>query len=346
LSDVLSDDDEEVSVADDSDESEEADFTDESDAPKRKRGRNGSLRKVRPKAKQASRRGSAKKKVESEDEEEEESEGASTPSASEEDESKEVKPKKAAPKAKALSKKAQTPPESENKVDEDDEEQDESGPQSAEKDDPPKSTENAEQSDSEMSVLIDEPVKPRRSKSASREATTSKPRTKAAAKPAKDLSPQEQEIKTLQSHLLKCGVRKIWQFELKDYGDDNAAKIRHLKGMLRDVGMVGRFSEARAREIKEMRELQEDLEAVKQGEEAWGVEGRASRRRSSAAKAKEKVKRAVSEQVGSGSEDGADPEEEEEEESEEDFLPVREKGKGARRDDLAFLGDEESSDEE
>jgi hypothetical protein len=85
-------------------------------------------------------------------------------------------------------------------------------------------------------------------------------------------------IKQLQGQLVKCGVRKVWAFELKKCGDDKKARIRHLKGMLTDVGMVGRFSEARAREIKERRELEADLGAIKEGEKNWGL-GRGGRRR-------------------------------------------------------------------
>ncbi|RFU27881.1 hypothetical protein B7463_g8451, partial [Scytalidium lignicola] len=125
----------------------------------------------------------------------------------------------------------------------------------------------AQDSDSsDTSILLDEaPPKSKRG---------SKNKVNPKSKPApKDLSPTELQIKTLQSQLVKCGVRKIWGIELKQFGTDSTAKIRHLQNMLRDVGMVGRFSEARAREIKEMRELQADLEAVRQGESMWGVDG-------------------------------------------------------------------------
>lgn len=137
---------------------------------------------------------------------------------------------------------------------------------------------------SEMSVVIDEPPKAkqkRRSKPeiASRESKPPKGvKSKKESKPTKDLTTNEAEIKTLQSQLVKCGVRKIWAFELKQYGDDSKAKIGHLKAMLRDIGMTGRFSDQRAREIKELRELQADVEAVKEGESKWGLEsGRRNR---------------------------------------------------------------------
>ena len=142
-------------------------------------------------------------------------------------------------------------------------------------------------SESEMSIVLDETPKPKRKRKSKAE-MASEPKTKASGRPksssgpakvAKDLSPDEATIKTLQSQLKKCGVNKIWQFELKQYGDNNKEKIRHLQRVLKEIGMSGRFSEARAREIKEMRELQADLEAVKEGEKSWGLGGgkRASR---------------------------------------------------------------------
>ncbi|EHK97780.1 hypothetical protein GLAREA_10114 [Glarea lozoyensis ATCC 20868] len=192
--------------------------------------------------------------------------------------------------------------------------------------------EKANASDSsEMSVVIDEGPKPKRKRaSKSAEPKSKSKSTDAKAKPSKPtektLSPAEEQIKTLQSHLLKCGVRKIWAFELKSYGEDNNAKIKHLKDMLRDVGMVGRFSESRAREIKEMRELQKDLEDVKEGEKNWGMEsGRASR------------SKAVGKSLGKGeSEEGGGDSEDEEEEV------VSRPAKRAA--DLAFLGSESESD--
>jgi hypothetical protein len=212
-----------------------------------------------------------------------------------------------------------------------------------------------------MSIVLDEEPKPkrkRRSKSdmaadpkeAKIKSSSNKPgRPKSSsglAKPAKDLTADEASIKTLQSQLKKCGVNKIWQFELKQYGDDSKEKIKHLQRVLKEIGMSGRFSEARAREIKEMRELQADLEAVKEGEKSWGLGGgkRASR---AAAKAK-----SFKESSGSGV-DGGDPgvvkkgkKEESADEGNksesEDEQPVPRRP--SARADLAFLDDEEESD--
>lgn len=57
-----------------------------------------------------------------------------------------------------------------------------------------------------------------------------------------------------------------------------------LKGWLKDVGMDGKYSVEKAAKIKEQREFAKDLEAIKEGEAAWGktsevtATGRPSRR--------------------------------------------------------------------
>lgn len=71
--------------------------------------------------------------------------------------------------------------------------------------------------------------------------------------------------------------------------------------MLKDAGMVGRFSESRAKEIKEMRELQADLEAVQEGDQSWGL---TSGRRSRGAAVKKSMK------LPSDSDDDEDEEDE------------------------------------
>ncbi|APA13443.1 hypothetical protein SS1G_07949 [Sclerotinia sclerotiorum 1980 UF-70] len=203
-----------------------------------------------------------------------------------------------------------------------------------------------ESDSSAMSVVLDGPLttktRAKKSKSASSKPSkvtkTAKPKA-AKAKTTAELSPNEQLIKTLQSQLVKCGIRKIWAFELKKCETENE-KIKHLKNMLTEVGMTGRFSEGRAKEIKEMRELQADLEAVKEGEKAWGL-GRGSRR--SGGGAKEDKKNVESSEDDSKSKSGSTQEEDEESDDEEDMeLSAR----ARRKNDLAFLGDEESSDDD
>ncbi|KAH6847715.1 hypothetical protein B0I37DRAFT_354417 [Chaetomium sp. MPI-CAGE-AT-0009] len=213
----------------------------------------------------------------------------------------------------------------------------------------------ADDSSSELSSLIDEAPPPKRKRKSGKD--TAAP-TKRGAKPSSTAatadSPDEAQIKLLQSHLSKCGVRKVWGAEFKRHGADTPkAKIRHLKGMLADVGMPGRFSEAKAREIKEMRELQADLQDVMQGEKSWGVEsgGRGARRRAAAgggaaAKGSGKRVREVTLE-GSDEEGGGESGEEKSEEGSEDEdakHAVRGKGLAKRRADLAFLGDESESE--
>ncbi|KAG9946459.1 hypothetical protein KCU85_g6526, partial [Aureobasidium melanogenum] len=128
-------------------------------------------------------------------------------------------------------------------------------------------------SESEMSVVLDEAPPKRKKSTSAGPKTKAQPKAKvakAAAKPS-ELSEEEQTIKRLQGELVKCGVRKLWHRELASY-DTSKAKIGHLKQMLKDVGMTGRFSEQKAKAIKERRELEADLEAVQEGAKQWGNE--------------------------------------------------------------------------
>lgn len=187
----------------------------------------------------------------------------------------------------------------------------------------------------EYSDVIDEPVKPKRKKRETKDkkATTAKSTkaSKAASKPtSKSDDPNEAEIKRLQSYLIKCGIRKLWHNELKKYGDDSRAKIKHLKKMLADVGMDGRFSEAKAREIKDRRELLAELESAQEMNELWGrdTNGRASRSKN----------KNVKEDGGQSA--GEEDDEEEEEEEQQAFAARRRRAQA----DFAFLGDDSDSD--
>ena len=130
----------------------------------------------------------------------------------------------------------------------------------------------AADSESEISVVLDEVPKPRKkSKSAGSQQSKSKKTgsskdSKATEKPT---DPDVEEIKRLQGWLVKCGIRKMWYKELAPY-DTAKAKIRHLKEMLTDAGMTGRFSIEKATQIREERELKADLEAVQMGAKQWG----------------------------------------------------------------------------
>lgn len=208
------------------------------------------------------------------------------------------------------------------------------------------------------SVIDDEP--PAKKKRKSKESAGKK----AAAAPAKggaprksgggggggeDADPDEAEVKKLQGQLVKCGVRKIWGFELKGCGGDAKAKVRHLRGMLRDVGMDGRFSEAKAREIKERRELAAELEAVNEMNDLWGVGGRRGRR--AAAPKGKLAEESDDEDEGGG---GGDKEEQEKgirdkggdgEEDEDSDAPKASSRRRKVRPELAFLGDDDSDED-
>lgn len=62
----------------------------------------------------------------------------------------------------------------------------------------------------------------------------------------------------LKSLVFACGVRKVWSRELKDI-ESHAKQIAHIRGILTDLGMKGRFSLEQARAIKEKRELQQEI---------------------------------------------------------------------------------------
>ncbi|KAF2724207.1 hypothetical protein K431DRAFT_291727 [Polychaeton citri CBS 116435] len=129
---------------------------------------------------------------------------------------------------------------------------------------------------SDFSSVIDEPIpqkKKKRQKKSPSTSVTPKPATKRSAKgktaSAKEVSPDDEEIKRLQGWLLKCGIRKVWGKELKRF-DTSREKVGHLKSLLDDVGMTGRYSQEKARQIKESRELAAELAEAKAFNETWG----------------------------------------------------------------------------
>ncbi len=128
----------------------------------------------------------------------------------------------------------------------------------------------AEDSESKLSVLLDEQPKPKKKRKSSEPAEKGAKKAKASKPQADaDADPDAEEIKRLQGWLVKCGIRKLWGKELKPY-ETPKAKIKHLKDMLSDAGMTGRYSQEKATQIKEARELAADIEAVKEGAERWG----------------------------------------------------------------------------
>jgi len=175
---------------------------------------------------------------------------------------------------------------------------------------------DAQDSESEMSIVHDSPppakkkcqkVDPKPSTTKSTTKTTSTDST---------LSPAEEETKRLQSHLIKCGVRKVWVKEFASaHCSTSGQKNAHLKRLLADVGMSGRFSEEKAKRIKEEREFNKDLEDTKELAAKWG-----------------------------GSQDGESDEEAENDPGNKDKVKKRPKRKLARglKELEMFAGDEES----
>ncbi|KAF2850229.1 hypothetical protein T440DRAFT_108924 [Plenodomus tracheiphilus IPT5] len=126
-------------------------------------------------------------------------------------------------------------------------------------------------SDSDLSSVIDEePVKKQRKKKDS--AAPGKKASKTKATKAKTVDdPDQAKIKELQGWLVKCGIRKVWSRDPElSKCSTSKEKISVLRSMLKDVGMDGKFSVEKAAKIKEQREFAKDLEAIKEGEMAWG----------------------------------------------------------------------------
>ena len=203
--------------------------------------------------------------------------------------------------------------------------------------------------ESEMSEVFDEPPK-RKGKSGAKTPKGERKSKAPAKSTAADFSGEDALIRQLQVHLNKCGVRKVWGVLLKKYGDDKRAKIQHLKGMLSEVGMVGRFSESRAREIKERRELMADLDEVKEGEKSWGLttSARPTRRAAAAAKPR-KVSSSESGEEGQnpgGAKAGIGSGRSDDDSSDDSKVQAKPRARGSakHRAALAFLGNDSESE--
>ncbi|KAI0617554.1 hypothetical protein TUN199_10451 [Pyrenophora tritici-repentis] len=141
-------------------------------------------------------------------------------------------------------------------------------------------------SDSDLSSVIDEaPAKKKKAAAAKGKKEKAPAKPKAAPKAKAEDDPDTVEVKRLQGWLVKCGIRKVWARDPElSKCDTTKEKIRVLKGWLKDVGMDGKYSNEKAAKIKEQREFAKDLEAIKEGELAWGktnevtATGRPSRR--------------------------------------------------------------------
>ncbi|KAI5895545.1 uncharacterized protein SCHCODRAFT_01031472 [Schizophyllum commune H4-8] len=195
----------------------------------------------------------------------------------------------------------------------------------------PTLTLDLQKSDSELSVLIDEPPKRKRKSSTKDKGKGTKEKAKTRSrKSGPELSKDEETIKRLKSFVVACGVRKVWsKFFKAENADRPSDQIRALRKLLADLGMTGRLSLEQAKAIREKRELEQELEDVQQF--AAKMTGRASRSATKNAKA---AKGESSDEEMGGSDD-------EKIISDEEAVPKR---RTAARSIMAFLADQ--SDDE
>ncbi|KAJ4469139.1 hypothetical protein C8R41DRAFT_629831 [Lentinula lateritia] len=185
--------------------------------------------------------------------------------------------------------------------------------------------EQPDKSESELSVLIDEPPKRKKKGKAKEpsEANENKERKKRGTASA-TLSKDEETIKRLKSLINACGVRKVWSKMFKDISDSPSRQIALLRKMLADLGMTGRLSMDQAKSIKEKRELASELADVQSFEQT--IKNQSSRRSRSAAT----------------KEDSAEAESEKDSD-EENVRPAKRKS-NARQSIMAFLENQSDSE--
>ncbi|KAG0149116.1 hypothetical protein CROQUDRAFT_40257 [Cronartium quercuum f. sp. fusiforme G11] len=107
-----------------------------------------------------------------------------------------------------------------------------------------------------------------------------KSKTGTSTKSNSTVDKQAEEIKRLKSYVVACGVRKRWAQEFLEHPTPQK-QIQHLKSILTGLGMPSRCSMAKAKEIRQNRELKDELSELKgsidDNEEEEGG-GRSSRR--------------------------------------------------------------------
>lgn len=252
--------------ADDGDEQDASDFgdseADEKPKPAAKTARGKAATKSQ--AKPAAKRKPASKKVKDESDLSSETEGEAQPAP------------KATKKKAVVSKKSQDVVQSDSEGEDEDAASKPTKGESDSKNDELSKADSkpptAEDDESDMSVLIDDPPpkKKRASNGTTKSKATKASKPAASKKKGPDLTPNEEEIKRLQGWLVKCGVRKMWHNELKGC-ETEKDKIKHLKKMLEDVGMTGRYSNEKAKDIFESRELAAELEEAQKYAAKWGT---------------------------------------------------------------------------
>ncbi|TFL02235.1 hypothetical protein BDV98DRAFT_604162 [Pterulicium gracile] len=166
--------------------------------------------------------------------------------------------------------------------------------------------------------------------------SSSKTKTKKAADPPArkgkkaELSKDEETIKQLKSFVVACGQRKVWSKEFKDIADDPSAQIRRLKQLLAELGMSGRMSMAKAKEIKKKRDMAQELEDVQSFHD--NIVAPPAGKRATRGQTTKKAPVAV-ESSDESDEDGGS------------YGQPRRKAKNAHQSIMAFLGDQSDDDD-
>ncbi|KAJ3994766.1 hypothetical protein F5050DRAFT_1809286 [Lentinula boryana] len=188
----------------------------------------------------------------------------------------------------------------------------------------PPQMEEAEKSESELSVLIDDPPKrKKKGKAKSAEISEAKEKKKTRKGAAStSLSKDEETIKRLKGLVNACGVRKVWSKVFKDVNDSPSKQIALLRKILADLGMTGRLSLEQAKTIKERREFASELADVQSFEQS--ITNQSSRRSRSVATKEESS-------------------EAEKDSDEENVRPAKRKT-NARQSIMAFLEDQSDSE--
>ncbi|KAJ2610688.1 hypothetical protein H4S08_003500 [Coemansia sp. RSA 1365] len=134
--------------------------------------------------------------------------------------------------------------------------------------DPAKSTEennNSEIEDEYSDVMDEEPAPQSRSKKRDTSDSLPAPHKRAKTTVFSENGAAKGSASTianLKSYINKCGLRKTWSKELA--GMNGTQQVRHLKKMLLDLGMEGRPTLEKCKQIKDKRDLQAELDAMDQ----------------------------------------------------------------------------------
>lgn len=137
-------------------------------------------------------------------------------------------------------------------------------------------------SESELSVLIDEPLNLKRKREKKVEEVKStngssdvntKRGTIGRVKKSENPNKDEETIQRLKSLVNACGVRRVWSKVFQGL-DTPAQKIKKLKEILHELGMTGRLSLEKAKAIREKREFAQELQDVQEFQKAIMKSGR------------------------------------------------------------------------